>query len=67
MAVKSKISRRDLIKTGAIAGAAAAAGGLAAPNLASAQAQALPTRWDREADVVRDAVRINLTYGRDAR
>src|SRR5258708_41850 len=52
MAVKSKISRRDLIKTGAVAGAAAAAGGLASPNLASAQAQGLPTRWDREADVV---------------
>src|SRR5258705_7098841 len=52
MAVKSKISRRDLIKTGAVAGAAAAAGGLASPNLASAQAQALPTRWDREVDVV---------------
>src|SRR5882672_10937048 len=52
MAVKSKISRRDLIKTGAVAGAAAAAGGLAAPNVASAQAQGLPTRWDREADVV---------------
>src|SRR5258705_5882040 len=52
MAVKNKISRRDLIKTGAVAGAAAAAGGLASPNLASAQAQGLPTRWDREADVV---------------
>jgi len=52
MAVKSKISRRDLIKTGAAAGAAAAAGGLAAPNVASAQAQGVPTRWDREADVV---------------
>src|SRR4051812_24980522 len=52
MAQKDKISRRDLIKTGAVAGAAAAAGGLASPNLASAQAQGLPTRWDREADVV---------------
>ncbi len=52
MAQKDKISRRDLIKTGAVAGAAAAAGGLAAPNVASAQAQGLPTRWDREADVV---------------
>src|SRR5437868_10264229 len=52
MATKNKISRRDLIKTGAVAGAAAAAGGLASPNLAAAQAQALPTRWDREADVV---------------
>src|SRR5258706_2376443 len=52
MAQKDKISRRDLIKTGAVAGAAAAAGGLASPNLAAAQAQALPTRWDREADVV---------------
>ena len=52
MAQKDKISRRDLIKTGAVAGAAAAAGGLASPNIASAQAQGLPTRWDREADVV---------------
>src|SRR5258707_12148726 len=52
MAQKDKISRRDLIKTGAVAGAAAAAGGLASPNLASAQAQGLPMRWDREADVV---------------
>src|SRR5947207_15407678 len=49
---KDKISGRDLIKTGAVAGAAAAAGGLSSPNLAAAQAQALPTRWDREADVV---------------
>jgi len=47
---KDRISRRDLIKTGAVAGAAAAAGGLASP--AVAQAQSLPTRWDREADVV---------------
>src|ERR1700732_2297561 len=52
MAQKNKISRRDLIKTGAVAGAAATAGGLVAPNVASAQAQGLPTRWDREADVV---------------
>src|SRR6267142_592265 len=52
MAQKDRISRRDLIKTGAVAGAAAAAGGLASPNIASAQAQGLPTRWDREADVV---------------
>src|SRR6185312_7492888 len=50
MATKNRISRRDLIKTGAVAGAAAAAGGLASP--AAAQAQSLPTRWDREADVV---------------
>ncbi|HEY4263990.1 MAG TPA: FAD-dependent oxidoreductase [Micropepsaceae bacterium] len=51
MAIKNNISRRDLIKTGTLAGAAAAAGGLAATP-AAAQAQALPTRWDREADVV---------------
>jgi succinate dehydrogenase/fumarate reductase flavoprotein subunit len=51
MATKNKITRRDLIKTGAVAGAAAAAGGLAATP-AAAQAQGVPTRWDREADVV---------------
>jgi succinate dehydrogenase/fumarate reductase flavoprotein subunit len=44
---KQKITRRDLIKTGAVAGAAAATTGLV-----SAQAQTAPTRWDREADVV---------------
>src|ERR1700704_4931385 len=52
MAQKDKISRRDLIKTGAVAGAAAAAGGLASPNIASAQAQGLPARWDREVAVL---------------
>ena len=43
---KNQISRRDLIKTGTLAGAAAATAGLTAP----ASAQTL--RWDREADVV---------------
>src|SRR5260370_40698379 len=52
MVQKDKISRRDLIKTGAVAGAAAAAGSLASPNVATAQAQGLPARWDREVDVV---------------
>jgi len=50
MATKNRISRRDLIKTGAVAGAAAAAGGLATTS--AAQAQGLPARWDREVDVV---------------
>ena len=51
MATKNKITRRDLIKTGTLAGAAAAAGGLAATQ-AAAQAQGLAIRWDREVDVV---------------
>ncbi len=51
MATKDRISRRDLIKTGA-AGAAAAAASTVAAIPAEAQAQTAPTRWDREADVV---------------
>jgi succinate dehydrogenase/fumarate reductase flavoprotein subunit len=47
---KNRISRRDLIKTGA-AGAALAAGGLQA-SPASAQPASPPTSWDREGDVV---------------
>src|SRR5437879_3378072 len=45
---KTTISRRELIRSGALAGAAAAAGGLSTPAVA---AQA-PINWDREADVV---------------
>ena len=49
MATKNRISRRDfVVRTGAIAGAAAT--GIASP--AAAQAQTVPTRWDREVDVV---------------
>jgi len=48
---KSKISRRDVIRTGAVAGAAATAGfGLSTP--AAAQGQQPPITWQREADVV---------------
>jgi len=49
MVKSTRISRRDLIKTGAVAGAAAA-GGLASPGYA--QAPSAPLRWDREVDVV---------------
>ena len=51
MATKNRISRRDFVKTGAVASAAAATGFSATPA-AAAQAPALPARWDREADVV---------------
>jgi succinate dehydrogenase/fumarate reductase flavoprotein subunit len=49
---KSRVTRRDLIKTAGVAGAAAATGGLIAPTPAAAQAPQAPARWDREADVV---------------
>src|SRR5437588_6410994 len=48
MAAKGRISRRDLIKTAAVTGAAAA-GGYAPSVLAQGAPQ---PRWDREADVV---------------
>jgi succinate dehydrogenase/fumarate reductase flavoprotein subunit len=48
LATKDKISRRDLIRTGAVAGAAAATANFTSP----ASAQTAPARWDREADVV---------------
>jgi succinate dehydrogenase/fumarate reductase flavoprotein subunit len=49
MARQSRISRRDLIKTAAVTGAAAAGG--YAPSV-FAQGQSGQPRWDREADVV---------------
>jgi succinate dehydrogenase/fumarate reductase flavoprotein subunit len=49
MVKSTRISRRDLIKTGAVAGAAAA-GGLASAGYA--QTPSTPLQWDREADVV---------------
>ncbi|MSP94015.1 MAG: FAD-binding protein [Alphaproteobacteria bacterium] len=52
---KSKISRRDLIKNASLAGAGAAAGSLITTTPAVGQAALapqVPTRWDREADVV---------------
>jgi succinate dehydrogenase/fumarate reductase flavoprotein subunit len=52
MADNKTISRRDLIRTAGAAGAAAAAGSLAAPQRADAQAASPPQSWDREADVV---------------
>ena len=52
MASKNKISRRDLIKTGAAAGVGAAASAVATTPVAAAPAPSVPTRWDREADVV---------------
>src|SRR5215467_11417986 len=52
MKPKNGFSRRDLLKNAGLAGAAAAAGSLAAMPAQAAQAPALPTRWDREADVV---------------
>jgi succinate dehydrogenase/fumarate reductase flavoprotein subunit len=52
MKSKSRITRRDLIKTAGVAGAAAATSGLMAPMPAVAQAPQAPARWDREADVV---------------
>jgi hypothetical protein len=51
MKPKNGFSRRDLLKNAGLAGAAAAAGSLATPASA-APAPAVPTRWDREADVV---------------
>ncbi len=50
MARQNRVSRRDLIKTAAVTGAAAAAGGYAPAVFA--QDQASQPRWDREADVV---------------
>src|SRR5215831_11628842 len=52
MKPKNDISRRDLLKNAGIAGAAAATGSFASTPAPAAQAPALPTRWDREADVV---------------
>ncbi len=49
MARQSRISRRDLIKTAAVTGAAAAGG--YAPSVFAQGQSALP-HWDREADVV---------------
>jgi len=48
----SKISRRDLLKKATAAGAAAAAGSFVSSPPVEAQAARVPTRWDREADVV---------------
>jgi len=50
--MKSTISRRNLLKSATIAGAAVAATGLAPLNEASAQAAPTPGKWDREADIV---------------
>src|SRR5689334_5540585 len=52
MASKNRISRRDLIRTGAAAGVTAAATAVATAPAAAAPAPAVPTRWDRDADVV---------------
>ena len=50
MSKKRNLTRRDFFKDAAIAGAAVAAGSF---NLrATAPAQSIPTRWDKEADVV---------------
>ena len=50
MKPKNDLSRRDLLKNASLAGAAAAAGSFASTEASAAQA--VPTRWDREADVV---------------
>src|SRR5260221_10971631 len=47
---KNDLSRHDLLKNASLAGAAAAAGSFASTEASAAQA--VPTRWDREADVV---------------
>ena len=52
MAPKSRISRRDLLKTAAVTGAAVATGQLSSPSPALAQAPQRPRNWHREADVV---------------
>ena len=52
MAPKSRISRRDLLKTAAVTGAAVATGQLPSPGPALAQAPQRPRSWHREADVV---------------
>jgi succinate dehydrogenase/fumarate reductase flavoprotein subunit len=52
MKPKNGLTRRDLIKTSGLVGAAAATGGLIGPIPAAAQAPQTPVRWDREADVV---------------
>ncbi len=46
------ISRRDIIKTTAIAGAGAVAGGVIGARVAAQPAGPAPLTWDREADVV---------------
>jgi succinate dehydrogenase/fumarate reductase flavoprotein subunit len=50
MTDSERVSRRDILATGAAAGAAAAAAGLT--NATPASAQASEITWDREADVV---------------
>jgi succinate dehydrogenase/fumarate reductase flavoprotein subunit len=50
MAAKSKITRRDVIRTGAAAGIAGAAANVA--QLRPVAAQAVPRVWDRTVDVV---------------
>jgi succinate dehydrogenase/fumarate reductase flavoprotein subunit len=50
MASGSNTSRRDLLKTAALAGTAAAAGGF--PSLAALAQAPIPGAWTREADVV---------------
>src|SRR5258706_2096653 len=50
MKPKNDLSRRDLLKNASLAGAAAAAGSFASTEASAPQA--VPTRWDREADVV---------------
>ena len=52
MKPKDGLTRRDLIKSAGLAGAAAATGGLVGATPAAAQAPQVPARWDREADVV---------------
>ena len=52
MAPKNKISRRDLLKSAAVAGAAVAAGQVPSPPLEAAQAPQRPRSWNREADIV---------------
>ncbi len=48
------INRRDLLRSGGVAAAAVATGGIVAPTKASALAQPthLPTKWDHEVDVL---------------
>ncbi|MDR3531785.1 MAG: FAD-dependent oxidoreductase [Rhodopila sp.] len=52
MAEKAKFSRRGFFLNGAVAGASVAAGTLASPRPALAQAARPPTQWSREVDVV---------------
>lgn len=50
MSTKTKLSRREFLKDAAITSAAVAAGTLVPQGIASAEA--VPTKWDKEADVV---------------